>query len=303
MDRLKDLSFFELNLLLEASRVRSLRGLARKLDKKPAHLSKSLKRLESKLQLELFKRSANGMQITPEGVRLLPVVEEICELGGKLVGGRASLNREPGRAIGIAAVHFLQLHLSIPVLHELKTDFSHLRFRFVELLPDEFLQHAVAGTFDCAIHMSKMDWPRNWTTKMVGTIRFGLFARADHPLSSECTEPEVLKYPFTIPAYWSEGKFLPGSDFCPAPLSQRKWGHEAASAVTAVETLLHTDALCFVPTIVAARLVAQKRLKEITVDEWPLVERPLHISVHGDRITKPFFKALLKSVASILGAT
>jgi DNA-binding transcriptional LysR family regulator len=296
MERLDSLSLYELNLLREASHAKSLRGLARRLGKRPAHLSKALKKLEAKLSAELFTRSASGIQLSADAVRLLPVVEEICNLGLRLRSDRAGNSSERQIAFSIAAVHFLQVRLCIPALRQLPKRYATKRLRFVEILPDELLQHAVAGAFDCAVHTTALDWPGSWITFPVGKIGFGLYARTDHALPTNASEEDVLEQSFVIPTYLSEGKFVPGADQCPVPVSFRKWSHEAASAVSAAELLPHSDSLAFLPDLAALPVMERKLIRKITVKAWPKVEKDLFLSVHGARVTKGFCEAMRLSL-------
>src|SRR3954463_9238006 len=75
-----DISLFEMDLFVRASRLRSLRELARQLELKPAHVSKVIKRLESKLGTRLLRRSVSGVLLTSEGMEFLKVAREIGEL-------------------------------------------------------------------------------------------------------------------------------------------------------------------------------------------------------------------------------
>jgi DNA-binding transcriptional LysR family regulator len=302
MGKIEDLTFFELELFLEASHVRSLRELARRLRLKPAHLSKALKRLELKLETELFSRSANGIKMTPEGARLLPMVEEICELGQKLFGekGSAAKKARERRATGFASVNFLQLYVAVPAVGHLMADYPRLRFRLLEMLPDELIMHGLGGAFDMALHLGALEWPRNWASRRVGALRFGLFARAGHPLPAEPREVEILDYPFVIPTYWSEGRFVPGGDQCPLPVAARKWSHEAGTALVAVQTLPWCDSLSFVPEPVARPLVDQGVLRQILVKEWSTVERDLFLTVHTMRVTQPLLQAAIKVIRKVV---
>ena len=65
-----DITLFELELFSEVARHSSLRGVARQKGLTPGHVSKSLKRLERKLGVSLFRRSSTGVVLSPEGQRL-----------------------------------------------------------------------------------------------------------------------------------------------------------------------------------------------------------------------------------------
>lgn len=296
MNGTDSLNLFELTLLIEASRAKSLRGLARERRLKPAHLSKSLKKLERKLQRQLFHRSTSGIELTADGARLLPLAEEILTRAQGLTGqGAATRARE--KVLGIVAVNFIQTQLVIPSLAEIA---KAPRFRLVEIFPEDLLAHAIKNDFEIAIHMNCLPWPRPWSTKKMGRIPFGLFARTTHPLSETVTEAEALEYPFIIPTYLSEGRFRPGFDYCPVSVVQRKWALETATAGLAAQALLHADHLAFLPEVVVRPLIKSGQIRALTVKGWPAVEREVFMTVHEERVPEKLRRQLADNIKRLL---
>src|SRR3954463_6529002 len=105
-----DISLFEMDLFVRASRLKSLRELARQLELKPAHVSKVIKRLESKLGSRLLKRSVSGVLLTSEGMEFLKVAREICELSELLPAAGKRPGAAEDRVWGVGSISFLCSH-------------------------------------------------------------------------------------------------------------------------------------------------------------------------------------------------
>src|SRR3954463_2107216 len=128
-----DISLFEMDLFVRASRLKSLRELARQLELKPAHVSKVIKRLETKLGTRLLKRSVSGVLLTPEGMELLKTAEEICLLSDHLLPSiRKRGGQEEQRIFGVGSISFLCRHFLVGCLTPLVDEKRNYRFRFVE---------------------------------------------------------------------------------------------------------------------------------------------------------------------------
>src|SRR3954463_9189291 len=117
-----DISLFEMDLFVRASRLKSLRELARQLELKPAHVSKVIKRLESKLGTRLLKRSVSGVLLTPEGMELLKTAEEICLLSDSLMPSVRKRGGEEQRIFGIGSISFLCRHFLVGCLSPLASE-------------------------------------------------------------------------------------------------------------------------------------------------------------------------------------
>jgi DNA-binding transcriptional LysR family regulator len=248
--------------------------------------------------VSLFDRSVSGIQLTAEGARLVPAIREVCELKDQVFGtsGRdreVSLVRRP---LGLASVNFVQLCLAIPLAQRVAAEHPDQRFRFMEVNPDELLPQGVRGAFDICLHLGKLDWPRIWSSRKIGTLAFALFGKAGHVLGPRASEKDILRHFFIVPTYWSEGRFVPGNDQCPLPIQRRNWNHQATTAMAALEAVALGNALAFAPEIAAQSLVSRGHLQKIEVAEWPPVQRELYLSVHTERVRQTVHRSFLKNL-------
>src|ERR1700760_4985855 len=74
---LKRLTLQELECFLRVARIGSIREGARILSMETAQMSRMMKRLEERLGIRLFDRSARGLSLTPQGREVLASAERI----------------------------------------------------------------------------------------------------------------------------------------------------------------------------------------------------------------------------------
>ena len=289
-----EVSLFDLYLFVQASRQKSLRELSRQLDLQPAHVSKALRRLETKLGLTLFRRTTTGIVLSKEGKDLIPIAEEIC-LNSEILTQRAhGLVRSVETVFGIGSMSFLCQRYLSSCIELLSKEKYPDRFRLVEFTHNQLVSHGLDGAFEATVHIGKLSWTNLWESHEVGRMTWNLYARADHPLHDVATEEEVLQFPFIVPTDWTQNGFVTGGDFCPASWYRRRRGHEAATAETALEIVKSTQNLTFVPDLVARQGLAAGRIKLVRVKGWARVDQMIYLTIRIDKVPKPFFKRMLQ---------
>ena len=301
-DLLPNVSLMELDLFLRVSKLKSLREAARQLDLTPGAVSKILKRLEEKMGISLFHRSTSGIVLTSDGNELIQVAESLGRMMGQVSPRFAGKHSTKEKVWGIGSISFISTKVISQCVHVLSKQRAHTRFRIVEFTHNELVSHGLNGAFEIAIHIGPLEWTRVWSSHEVGKIRWGLFARANHPLCAleSVSESDAIQYPFTMPTGWSPQGFTRGEDFCPVPWGVRFPGHEAVTAETSLELVSSSEQLTFVPAIIAKRSVDAGLIEEIEVEEWPVVERKIYLSVRDDMISKPFLQSLTKVFGEVL---
>ena len=298
---LEKITLQELEIFSEVGQRKSLRSVARRRNLSPSHISKILKRLEKKMGAELIKRSASGVTLTPHARNLLSTADSILEQARSL---NTSSNSKvlPPTLMSIGAVSFLASKVVSVTLEPLMQIFPNYRFRIIETTPDHLSQGGVKGIFESAVHVGELEWPRTWETLKIGEIQWKLFARKSHPLKKKSTKAEVCEYAFVVPNFWTPEGFVVGNDHCPLSWTERKKGIEISSALNALEVILNTDQVSYLPDVIVRDAVARKELKEIHVKEWKVPDtRPVYLSVRADAVSKKFqtqFASFLKRALS-----
>lgn len=283
--RLKDLQVFS-----AVSRAKSIREASRRLQLGSGQISKSIKLLETRLGLRLFKRSSSGVLLTELGVELLHLSEEMLANGQKmetLLSGNKGMG--PQRTLAIASTAFLTTRLVAPVLCQMASRFADSTFRFLDLAPDQLVPSGLRGAFEIAVHIGKIAWPRTWVTEYLGKIEWTLCVRSKHPLAERPSLNDVLDHPFVIPTYWTQEGLVRGNDHFPVAMTKRKIGFETATADTAIPILLETNQIAFLPNLLTRPLVQRGQLRELKGPHLPTAKKDLYLTGQADAVPANFF--------------
>ncbi len=300
-DGIGQISLFELELLGELGSHASLRSLGRAKHLEPPHLSKILAKLEIKLKATVIKRSPKGYLLTPQGLRLVKIAREMLPYRDALTDGNLPETDDVPQMLTVAAARFVASHLLAPAVEKLRAKDPKLRFRLIDMAPDEIEQAALKSACELLVSIGEPTLTRAWETSRVGYLSWGLYAARRHPIGTAVKESVVAGYPFLVPTYWKGNGFEKGEDGCPLSWRKRKHGDESSSVITAVEILRHSpDQLLFAPRVVMKQPVATGDLKEIRVAEWEKIERPIYLSLRGDAVNKPLEKRLLVALGDQL---
>jgi DNA-binding transcriptional LysR family regulator len=156
------------------------------------------------------------------------------------------------------------------------------------------------GGFDLAVHFNALLWPSTWATKLIGRSRWILTARPSHPLPKRASLKQILEYSFVIPTYWTSEGLAKGNDQFPLPISKRKAGYETATADAAIPILIETDQIAFLPELLVKPFIEAKKLREVRVDELPVIEKDLFLSAKSDVVPDAIFKGLLAKMSAAI---
>ena len=292
-----DFSLSELELFTQIARTASLREVARHNSMNPAHVSKVLKRLETKAGRSLVKRSVSGAVLTAEGVEFAKTARAIVELSAQFQVRRGSASaRKSPRLIGLASMSYMNTHLLPECLAALTREEPELSFRLADMAGESLVTAGIKGAFEIALHVDDLDWPKTWHTREAGTIEWGLFGNGQHPLAPRARLQDLKRFSFVVPCYWNKQGFTFGNDRCPFPMSDRIHGYQVSTAETALQIVQHTDQLTFVPKIVAQRSVQLRQLAEIQIEEWKPVTETVFISVRSDRVQQKLLNRLAQEL-------
>lgn len=297
----KNLSFFELQVFVETANMTSLRSVARAFGLTPSHVSKILQRVEQKLDAKLVARSPVGVTLTRDGLSLKRVAEEtLAAAEGITSWGAGDEIKAKDRLVGVGSVSFLNHELMAPNLNALAKHEDRLRFRLLDIPPDQIVSSGLRGAFEVAVHVNKLEWTDTWSSSELAMMTWVLVGRKGHPLGKRTTEATLAKWPFVVPTYWRGDGFAIGNDFCPLPWNRREKGHEASTAFGAVNIVAQTDQLAFVPQLVARSHLKRGDLQEIEVDGWPPFTLPIYLTVKADIVSAKLAKAIAKTLQAFL---
>ncbi|MBS1962271.1 MAG: LysR family transcriptional regulator [Bdellovibrionales bacterium] len=294
---LRELSFSDLELVMTLATLKTVRGAARERGLSPAQLSKTLRRVESRVGHSLFRRSAAGIALTPEGVvfreRAKKILDALPSLA-QLEPGR----RESPKQLTIGTTNLLSNYLLPDVVSGLAQEFPNTVCRLLDLPPDRILAFGTKGMIDFAVTWDRVNWTRTWKTREVGEIAYGLYGRKRHPLGTEAAPEQVREYPFILPMYVDQSQIRFGNDRCPLPVTKRIAGTQTSTASSALRLAGTSDQLIFVPSVAVTASEFGDSLREIRVPEWGAVKRPIYVSVAAARVQNAIFESLCRKIAA-----
>lgn len=289
----------ELELLWDLGRQGSLRALGRANGLQPSHVSKILARIEKKLGTSVVQRSAKGVVLTPDGIRLVAVAEQLVESARQLSLAQESRLLEPVPVVSIAASRFVCNDLIAPALEELRGQ-NRFRFRLLDMAPDQVEAAALKSACELAI-VEKATLSKAWEVRKLGLLTWGLFASGGHPLPDLASEYEVLQFPFAVPNYWTGKAFEVGNDQCPVEWNRRIRGDETSSIATAIRLVtLSPTLLVFAPRIAVQEALSHDCLREIHVKSWPQVSRSVSLAARADRVPQRLYRDLIQALKARL---
>jgi DNA-binding transcriptional LysR family regulator len=293
---LKQLSLFEVELFSRLTHYRSLREFARDHELEPSRVSKTLAKIESAVGQPLFRRTAKGITLTPEGHRFYKQTLKISPLFDDLTSSTKTEKQKKTQLITVASVSFLNAHVFPHCIPGLVQSFDHLRFRMIDLSHERMQEEAFRGTIDVAIHFSPLSFPKGWQSQKTGELKSGIFVKANHPLLPQCRAEEALSYPFVVPTYLSKNGFMYGTDQCPVPFEERLISHETSTAETAINVVVNSPSLTYLPRVVARKSLALGEISELPVIEWKNQPQTLTVSFNTDVLKANFAKALVNEI-------
>ena len=296
---LRELTFSDLRLLQCLRGEKSLRAVARTINMEPAAISKRMTRIEELFAFEIVKRSPRGFVFTGEGEQLVRKAELLLK-NAEDVFGAGRPRAEFDRILTIGSRGFLNILLTMPFLDSAKTFSAKTRLRFIDMSPQELQRAATAGALDIAVHFEELEWTPSWTSIKTDNLAWKLIARVGHPLKTESSLSDVLKYPFIGPGSWTGDQLVTGADGFPVPWQSRIPGHEVQTALNALRIICGTDQLVFLPALLAHEFLMDDHVKIIEVSDVPSVEKAIHISVHSDRVSQREFMNLVGAVRNLI---
>lgn len=292
---LKNLSFSDLELFVLLGELKSVRSVARERRLNPSQVSKKLRRIEEDAGVKLFKRTALGISLSPEGVEFRQGARAILSQVSLLVtragrGGKAEL-----KTFVIGATSLINTHFLPETLARISVDDPRVQFGVIDVPPDQISNLGNKGFIDLAIHWDEHKWPSSWKSYRLGELSYGLYGRKGHPLGSRASEAEVKGYPFLQPVYLQLNSLRFGDDRCPLKSKNRIPGAQTSTAVAAVRIAQFSDQILFVPKIVTQGF----ELSEIKVSEWDTVMQSVYLSMNTLKLTHSVAEKLREALSKV----
>ncbi|WP_118135953.1 LysR family transcriptional regulator [Oceanicella sp. SM1341] len=271
----------ELMVFLSVCRLGSIGAAAQAMGMTQPALSRSLKRLESRLRVQLFVRHSGGMEPTSFGRVLLRhselmefetnrVIEEIDLLNGAATG-HVRVGIVPSVAPVMLPRAVARAQASSPDVH----------IRIVEGSGDQILAAVQRGEVDFAV-LGKPEGEVDLLVQPLGSEVVNVVARAGHPLSlgGRVTVEDVAAFPWAMPErgnaiwYGYENFFRRAGVAAPQPQISSNSVHVLKAIVGGSDLLTMLTGASIAVEVTAGMLVALELEGGAWRRELALVRRP-----------------------------
>ena len=302
---LKRLTLQELECFLRVARIGSIREVARILSMETAQLSRMIKRLEERLAVRLFDRSARGLSLTPLGREVFVSAERIWMELEHISSVRVAKKAKSATAFtidGIGAAPYLTQFVIAPAFATLQESGLLQKARVAELPVERLVLSGLSGHIDVAVHTGELGFPKTWLTEKIGVIAWRLYGSSKRFSGAKLSKGDLEKLSFVYPVFWSQEGLRDGDrDFPHAPVVRDKC-IGVTSAFAAVELIRTTGLVSYLPEIVVERLGADD-VRRLHIEDEVVMKDDLWMSFRADALTKRTVTSLLKAMRNVLGRT
>ncbi|MDK2596561.1 LysR family transcriptional regulator [Pseudoalteromonas obscura] len=190
----------DLHKFLVIAQQQSLQKAAQLLDTSPSALSKSLKRLESSLQVKLFDRVGKSLRLNEHGAMLQPRAVALTNLAEDT---KAQL-KQGSKAINcvVAAPSILQFKWASVLARQSNTN-KHITLTFDTQYESNALHKLLAGEVDLAIVTGEVvkNLPNDIQLTELGKLTMQIAMGQSHPLRKQTSTSlkQLVNYSFAAP--------------------------------------------------------------------------------------------------------
>ena len=226
----------------------SVRAAARAVGVAQPAMSRSLRELEKELGVSLLERNAQGVVLTPAGLRFLSRartglnaihqgIDEMSEWGG-LAGGRVTVALSPASMLGLLP----------PVYQRFRDDYPGVALHFMELsfpAAEPLLRHGQIDFFIGARPEESL--ARIYRAQLVLSNRRRVYGRVDHPLQKATRLADLLQADWLYSGLRERAVQDLEDFFSAAGLPTPANSTRIDSPLGILSLLAQSDALCLMP--------------------------------------------------------
>lgn len=174
-----------LEYFLAVARCSNMTRAAQNLNVSQPTLSKQIKALENELNVKLFRRTADGMALTQEGLLLKKRVEDILSMVTKTIGEFESLKDPIGGDVYIGCAESYHLLWLANIIKELRKKYPLMKFHIVSGDTSQVTERLDRSLLDFAVIVEHPDIKKYNSIKLPGSDKWGLLMRKSSPLSEK----------------------------------------------------------------------------------------------------------------------
>lgn len=176
----------------------SITGASEILNYSQSGISRMIGDLEKDWQMSLLERNKYGVELTSDGVRLLPQIRAVCNEFQKLTTDVEELQGLETGLIRIGTISSVATHVLPPVIQKFKSDYRGVKYELLLGDYNEIEEWVHSGRVDIGFVL--MPTKDSFDTITYGTDEMKIVLPKDHPLCEYERIPlaEIEKYPFIL---------------------------------------------------------------------------------------------------------
>ena len=176
----------------------SITGASEILNYSQSGISRMIGDLEKDWQMSLLERNKYGVELTSDGVRLLPQIRAVCNEFQKLTTDVEELQGLGTGLIRIGTISSVATHVLPPVIQKFKNDYKGVKYELLLGDYNEIEEWVQSGRVDIGFVL--MPTKDSFDTITYGTDEMKIVLPKDHPLCEYERIPlaELEKYPFIL---------------------------------------------------------------------------------------------------------
>lgn len=195
---METIRFDYLNTFLTVARIRSFSVAAKELGTSQGTVSHHIAALEAYFDAELFKRTANGVEITEAGATLKESAEKILQQANEAKAKISSATKNLSGTISVAASTIPEEHIIPSLTAGFQNRYPYVKFKIKAEDSLNSLNSLVANNVDFAAVGTIQGFEEKFDYIQIGQEDLVLIVPCNHPLSKQesVTLKEIIKYPF-----------------------------------------------------------------------------------------------------------
>lgn len=273
MQSLNTITLHYLQAFVLSAELGSISAAARALGKRQSQLSGWIQDLEAELNLELFTRSGNSLQLSPDGNTLLPLAQHALAQSNRLQATAYALQQHQQLVLVVGVAPHIPQQLLTDAIVSFMQEQPQVQMRIRTHSEEILIQGLSEGVFDVVLlhesielHNSRYDYCR------VGYYDEVFVVRSSHPLAGKPSVGVAELAPFRE-LIWAE-------DYQQSADESGYSGHSSqiADFSTLKGVLLKTDCVALLPTLMVASGIDQGQLTLLRVNnELSTIRRRLEL--------------------------
>ena len=179
----------------------SFSAAARALGISQPSISQRMRELEAEIGERLFLRSHAGAQLTDLGRVVSGHAAEIARHIAQIRAAALSQRDDTAGEVSVGLPTTVALHLTVPIVREVRERFPGIRLRVVESMSGYLLEWLVSGRIDLAILYMAQGAPELRITSILTEELYLITARSGHDEArASITMQEVARLPLVLPS-------------------------------------------------------------------------------------------------------